>query len=280
MNFPTDWGSWGAQDLSERRRRSVKQVPQAEAAVGTVVEERESGWVGAVVGVEAAGGLKVVRLEDRRGRVRSFPLGFGFLIEGESVELTAPTRTKRPSGPQRTASGSFAVREAPARTARASRIWVEGTHDAELVEKVWGDDLRLEGIVVEPLHGADDLSAAVSDFRPGPHRRLGVLLDHLVPGSKESRIAEQAMALPGARGNLLILGHPMWMCGRRSSRTGWGLRPGRRFRAEPTSRSERWPRWGGRIPISETLPTGGSTSSPRCAATPIWSPVCWAGSRS
>lgn len=208
MNFPTDWGSWGAQDLSERRRRSLKQVPQAEARPGTVVEERESGWVGAVVGVEAAGGLKVVRLEDRRGRVRSFPLGFGFLIEGESVELTAPTRTKRPSGPQRTASGSFAVREAPARTARASRIWVEGTHDAELVEKVWGDDLRLEGIVVEPLHGADDLSAAVSDFRPGPHRRLGVLLDHLVPGSKESRIAEQAMALPGARGNLLILGHP------------------------------------------------------------------------
>ncbi|GAA4831988.1 DUF3097 domain-containing protein [Garicola koreensis] len=208
MNFPTDWDSWGAQNLSERRRRSLKQVPQAEAAVGTVVEERESGWVGAVLGVEAAAGVKVVRLEDRRGRVRSFPLGFGFLIEGESVELTAPTRTKRPSGPQRTASGSFAVSGAGTRTARASRIWVEGTHDAELVEKVWGEDLRLEGIVVEPLHGADDLAAAVTDFSPGPHRRLGVLLDHLVPGSKESRIAEQAMRLPGARGNLLILGHP------------------------------------------------------------------------
>ena len=208
MNFPTDWDSWGAQNLSERRRRHVKQVPQAEAATGTVVEERESGWVGAVVGVEAAGGLKVVRLEDRHGRIRSFPLGFGFLIEGESVELTAPTRGKAPSGPKRTASGSFAVSDAPARTARASRIWVEGTHDAELVEKVWGHDLRLEGIVVEPLHGADDLAAAVTDFQPGPQRRLGVLLDHLVPGSKESRIAAETMRQPGARGNLLILGHP------------------------------------------------------------------------
>lgn|SRR5690625_801305 len=208
MTFPTDWDSWGAQDLSERRRRSVKQVPQAEAAVGTVVEERDSGWVGAVLGVEAAAGVKVVRLEDRRGRVRSFPLGFGFLIDGESVELTAPAPTRRPTGVQRTASGSFAVDGAAARTARASRIWVEGTHDAELVEKVWGEDLRLEGIVVEPLHGADDLTAAVTSFSPAPHRRLGVLLDHLVPGSKESRIAEQTMRLPGARGNLLILGHP------------------------------------------------------------------------
>lgn len=208
MNFPTDWNSWGAQDLTERRRRQTKHVPQAAAALGTVVEERESGWVGAVIGVEAAGGMKVVRLEDRHGRVRAFPLGFGFLIEGESVELTAPVRTPAPAGPRRTASGSFAAPAAPARTARASRIWVEGTHDAELVEKVWGDDLRLEGIVVEPLHGADDLAAAVKEFQPGPHRRLGVLLDHLVPGSKESRIADETMRLTGAGGNVLILGHP------------------------------------------------------------------------
>lgn len=208
MNFSTDWGSWGAQSLSERRRRRTTQVRQAAAAVGTVVEERESGWVGAVVGVEAAGGMKIVRLEDRHGRVRAFPLGFGFLIDGESVELTAPVRTPQSAGPQRTASGSFAAPQAPARTARASRIWVEGTHDAELVEKVWGDDLRLEGIVVEPLHGADDLAGAVREFQPGPQRRLGVLLDHLVSGSKESRIAQETMRLAGAEGNVLILGHP------------------------------------------------------------------------
>ncbi|HZP30816.1 MAG TPA: DUF3097 family protein, partial [Acidimicrobiia bacterium] len=68
-------------------------------------------------------------------------------------------------------------------------ILVEGVHDAELVEKVWGDDLRIEGVVVERLDGADHLEAAVADFGPGPGRRLGVLLDHLVAGSKEARLA-------------------------------------------------------------------------------------------
>ncbi len=85
---------------------------------------------------------------------------------------------------------------------------MEGIHDAALVERVWGDDLRVEGIVVEPLHGIDDLLGAVREFRPGPGRRLGILVDHLVPHSKESRIAEEAMNAPGASGNVLIVGHP------------------------------------------------------------------------
>ncbi|MDR5710666.1 DUF3097 family protein [Nesterenkonia flava] len=207
-NF-TDYSSWGAQDLSERRRRQFRQVPSVAAEHGTVVEEADSGWVGAVIGVEKAGGVQVVRLEDRRGKVRAFPLGHGFLIDGEPVELAPPApQPTTAAGPTRTASGSFAVATARARTARASRIWVEGTHDAELVEKVWGYDLRVEGIVVEPLHGADDLVAAIEAFQPGPQRRIGVLLDHLVSGSKETRIAEAAMSLPGARGNVLVLGHP------------------------------------------------------------------------
>ncbi len=68
----------------------------------------------------------------------------------------------------RTASGSRAVVGAKARVARASRIWVEGVHDAELVERVWGDDLRVEGIVVERLDGADHLADEVRAFGPGP----------------------------------------------------------------------------------------------------------------
>jgi len=80
---------------------------------------------------------------------------------------------------------------------------VEGKHDAELVEKVWGHDLRIEGVVVEPLHGVDDLPAIVREFRPASGRRLGVLVDHLVKGSKESRIAEQ---ITGAHS--LVVGHP------------------------------------------------------------------------
>jgi hypothetical protein len=87
--------------------------------------------------------------------------------------------------------------------ARASRIYVEGLHDAALVERVWGDDLRVEGVVVEPLDGVDELPAIVAGFRPGPNRRLGVLVDHLVPGSKESRIAASV-----TDPHVLVTGHP------------------------------------------------------------------------
>jgi hypothetical protein len=200
--------NWGAQDLSAPARAQLPEVPVER---GMVLEDVQSGWVGAVTRVEKSGGMHVVALEDRRGKSRSFRLGFGFLLEGQAIRLMPPA--PRPSaGPGtaggRTASGSVRVAGQRAQVAKASRIWVEGKHDAELVEKVWGDDLRVEGIVVEPLHGIDDLAAAVADFRPGPGRRLGVLVDHLVPDSKESRIAGSVMASPGAAGNVLIVGHP------------------------------------------------------------------------
>jgi hypothetical protein len=80
---------------------------------------------------------------------------------------------------------------------------VEGRHDAELVEKIWGDDLRDVGVVVEFLGGIDDLAAIVGEFGPGPGRRLGVLVDHLVDGSKESRIASTVRSP-----HVLVAGHP------------------------------------------------------------------------
>lgn len=93
------------------------------------------------------------------------------------------------------------------KVALRSRIYVEGRHDAELVEQVWGDDLRLEGVVVECLGGIDDLASIVAQFGPGPGRRLGVLVDHLVAGSKEARIA--ADVSKGAGGaHTLVVGHP------------------------------------------------------------------------
>ncbi len=175
------------------------------AEPGLVVEDVETGWCGAVVRVEKAGGLHVVHLEDRHGKTRGFPLGPGFWLDGKPVILTAPKAA--PAAAERTASGSRAVTGQRARVARAARLWVEGQHDAELVERVWGSDLRLLGIVVEPLAGIDDLAAAVRDFSPGPGRRLGVLVDHLVPGTKESRIVAQASS-PKLAEYLLIVGHP------------------------------------------------------------------------
>jgi hypothetical protein len=194
---------------------------------GLVVEEVTTGWVGAVVRVEKSGGMHLVVLEDRAGRTRSFPLGPGFWIDGAPVELTAPSRAAGVSlAPARTASGSRAVAGARARVARGSRIWVEGKHDAELVEKVWGDDLRVEGVVVELLDGVDNLAAALAEFRPEPGRRVGVLVDHLVPGSKEQRIADDALrrVMPGT---VAILGHPyvdVWQAVR-PQRIGLGAWP-------------------------------------------------------
>lgn len=166
-----------------------------------VVEWADSGFCGAVLGLEG----KLVRLEDYSGGIRLFPLGGGYLLEGEPIVLRAPLGT--PTSSARTASGSFAAPEQRARVALPSRIFVEGRHDAELVEKVWGADLRLEGVVVEYLEGINDLAAIVSEFAPGPGRRIGVLVDHLVPGSKESRIADAVAAGPfGA--SVLVVGHP------------------------------------------------------------------------
>jgi Protein of unknown function (DUF3097) len=200
--FPDRYGSdvlstdWKA----PRRGRAV----EIEADKGLVVEEVTTDWCGEIVSVERD--LMTVVLEDRRGRRRTFPLGPGFLLEGVPVVLTPPSR-KAPAAPGRTASGSVAVPGTKARVARASRIFVEGRHDAELVEKVWGDDLRVEGVVVEYLEGVDDLPEHLRDFRPGPERRVGVLVDHLVAGSKESRIA-QAVARSPVGPHVLVVGHP------------------------------------------------------------------------
>ncbi|CAN5779215.1 DUF3097 domain-containing protein [soil metagenome] len=168
-----------------------------------VVEEVMTGWCGAVV--RADRDLHTVELADRLHRRRTFPLGPGFLIDGKPVALRAPPRAQ-PAKPTRTASGSVAVPDSRARLARASRIFVEGRHDAELVEKVWGADLRVEGVVVEYLEGADGLGDHLAACQPGPERRVGVLLDHLVAGSKETRIADAVRRRH--RGQVLIVGHP------------------------------------------------------------------------
>jgi hypothetical protein len=189
----TDW-------RAPKRGRAV----EISADKGLVVEEVTTDWCGEIVAVERD--LDTVTLEDRRGKRRTFPLGPGFLLEGVPVILRPPTR-KGPVSPTRTASGSVAVPGTKARVARASRIFVEGRHDAELVEKVWGDDLRVEGVVVEYLEGVDDLAEHLRDFRPAPERKVGVLVDHLVAGSKESRIATAVAKSPVSR-HVLIVGHP------------------------------------------------------------------------
>jgi hypothetical protein len=193
-------------DRSPRRRKAVRELT---AELGLVVEIADGSFCGEIVGlgrtVVAGEQRDTVTLADRLNRERVFPLlPASFLLEGELVSLVRPTVepvAQRNAG--RTASGSVAVANVKAQVAKTSRIWVEGVHDAALVERIWGDDLRIEGIVVEPLGGIDDLAAHVRDFQPGPTRRLGVLVDHLVAGSKESRIAATVNSQ-----HVLINGHP------------------------------------------------------------------------
>lgn len=192
----------------QRGRRELARVP---AERGTVLEVAADGFCGAVTSV--SGGL--VELEDRHGRRRSFPLGPGFLVDGADVVIVPPAPpAPAAAGPRRTASGSFAADDTRARVARPSRILVEGRHDAELVEKVWGDDLRAEGVVVEYLQGVDLLADLLEAEPPTADRRYGVLVDHLVAGSKEERIARAVERGPHGA-HLRIVGHPyvdVWQC--------------------------------------------------------------------
>ncbi|MGV0792479.1 DUF3097 domain-containing protein [Mycolicibacterium sp. XJ1819] len=192
---------YGSDVLSSNPHRKPRRSIEVPVEIGMVVEDAQTGYVGAVVRVEYGR----MELEDRHGRRKPFPVGPGYLVDGRPVILTPPRRQAPKS--TRTASGSVAVTGMRAKVALASRIYVEGRHDAELVEQVWGDDLRVEGVVVEHLGGIDDLAAIVADFRPGPGRRLGVLVDHLVAGSKEARIAETVRGGPGGA-HTLVVGHP------------------------------------------------------------------------
>ena len=188
------------------QQKAKKVIPEVVLERGLVLEDAATGFCGAVTRWE--NGLVV--LEGRGDKRRSFPIGHGLLLEGQPVQVLVPPRTPGSGAsakPGRTASGSVAGPAEKAKVALPSRIYVEGRHDAELVEKIWGDDLRHVGVVVEFMDGIDDLSDIVAEFRPEKGRRLGVLADHLVPGSKESRIAAGVSRGPYGK-FVLVAGHP------------------------------------------------------------------------
>ncbi|MEJ5927246.1 DUF3097 domain-containing protein [Corynebacterium sp. H128] len=186
--------------FSGHKRKQRPTYPTVPAQPGLVVEVLSDGYVGAVTGFERTYDGDFIRLEDRQGRERLFKLVTGgFLVEGKRVSLTrfVPKQT-----PARSNSGSRKVAGVQAKVAAPSRIWVEGIHDAAIVEKVWGHDLRVEGVVVEYLEGLDNLPERLAEFQPGPGRRVGVLADHLVHGSKETRLVADVGE------HVLVTGHP------------------------------------------------------------------------
>ncbi|WP_089242635.1 DUF3097 domain-containing protein [Rhodococcoides kyotonense] len=194
---------YGGDILAGHSRMRKVPAPQVPAERGLVVEDAASGYCGAVVGFERTYDGDFVRLEDSARTTRLFALReAAFLIDGKRVTLVRASEAPKKPTSTRSASGSTKVENLRARTARASRIWVEGVHDAALVERVWGHDLRVEGVVVEHLEGLDNLGERLAEFQPGPGRRVGVLVDHLVEGSKESRMTTSLGP------NVLVTGHP------------------------------------------------------------------------
>lgn len=180
------------------QQRGEPAYPSVPARLGLIVEDRASGFCGDVVAVTA----EAVSLRDRHGATRQFRYKpGGFLIEGRSVTLVRERRSR--DVPSVTNSGALAGPARRANVARASRIWVEGRHDAELLQHVWGAELAELAIVVEPVHGIDNLIELVDAFGPSSERRLGILVDHLIPGSKEERITRQV-----AGHHVLVTGHP------------------------------------------------------------------------
>src|SRR5699024_7821836 len=89
-----------------RRRPRAREVP---AHRDLVVEEAATGYTGAITRVEKTAGAAIVELEDARGRRRTFPLGPGFMIDGEPIILTRPAASGPPAGTKRSASGSVYV---------------------------------------------------------------------------------------------------------------------------------------------------------------------------
>lgn len=186
--------------FSGHSRNRPREFPVVDATPGTVVEVHGDEFVGAIIGWEKTYDGEFVRLEDRRGNERLFQiLRGGFLHEGQRVSLRRPVKKMEP---RKSNSGSRRVESVRAKIAAPSRIWVEGIHDAAIVEKVWGHDLRVEGVVVEYLEGLDNLEERLREFQPGPGRRVGVLADHLVKGSKETRMTQTVGE------HVLVTGHP------------------------------------------------------------------------
>ncbi len=193
--------------------RLSESYPSVGAVHGLVVLHRPTGLRGRIDKFTG----EIVQIRDPAGREHRFRNRPGaFAVQGETVTLVRPAAPssggagRADGGLRRSASGALVAEDGRARVARASRIWVEGSHDARLLERVWGDELRELGIVVEPMGGIDDLADRVRDFGPSPQRRLAVVVDHLVPGSKETRIAR---SVEGP--HVLVVGHryvDVWQC--------------------------------------------------------------------
>ena len=140
-----------------------------------------------------------------------------------------------------------------------------------------GDDLRIEGVVVEPLGGLDDVADKLEAFGPDRDHRVGVLADHLVNGTKieDRRGGPRRSALPRRRPHhrsplrRYLAGGETPVVGIRE----WPVVP-----AVRTGRQESSVASDGRMPTIGMLPRW-CASSGRSAPSPMSNRRCRVGSR-
>lgn len=256
------------------RERGAKVAVDVPAERDLVVEVAVDGFCGAVTRIESG----QVELEDYKGRRRLFPLGAGFMIDGEPVRLVHPSKASG-GGSRRTASGSFAVADSRARTALPSRILVEGRHDAELVEKVWGTTCGSKAWSSSTCRGS------TCSRNSSPRLRRGAIAgtacswttssrDRRRPGSWSRSCADRTGRTCASSVT------PISTCGSASRRRRWASARGRRSRAAPTGRPGSAARSAGPRTRRPTSRTPGSASCPVCRAIATWSRRCWAAWRS
>ena len=250
------------------QQQAKKVVPEIALERGMVLEDATTGFCGAVTRWE--NGLVV--LEGRDDKRRSFPIGHGLLLEGKPVAVTVPPR--RPAG-----CGGWRDHRAGRRRARSpvrpsgprwhcpagstSRVgttpsWSRRSGATTCATSAWWSSSWTASTTSLTI---------VAEFRPERGRRLGVLADHLVPGSKESRIAAGVAKGPyGAY--VLVAGHPFIDIWQAVKPADWGCRRGPTCRAAPTSSTAPARRWVGR---TATKPTSGAPGSGSWPTSTSWS---------
>ena len=186
-------------------------VPRVAATPELVVEIAGDGFCGAVTGIQSGH----VELEDRLGRRRLFPLGGGFLIDGQAVVL-------------RGAEGR-GIRPAPHRLRIVRRRDCSRPRGPRLADPRGGTPRRRarregvgrmicgsKGVVVEFLQGVDLLDdAAAPPSRPG---RLPALRGARRPsraGVEGVARRRCGRARTAWKAHVRIVGHPfvdVWQC--------------------------------------------------------------------
>jgi hypothetical protein len=135
----------GLPDLEPAQPRRVT-YPAVQAKPGLIIEHRPSGQVGFIVRADHAS----VVLRDKTGRDHALRyLPGAFVVDGTAVTLIPPDRT--------------------------ARLLIAGVEGAQLIEGMWGDELRAEGVSVQHFDPWQSVTDAIETWRPGPGRRLGVL---------------------------------------------------------------------------------------------------------